>query len=212
MVYDPNKFKTASQAQATYDITDTQLGIGIDNYYFLNTAKSTGVDYKLSGEASYSNNNTTEGTSQNDGNSFDLDFDLTEFQMTKILKGFALVYVPWRVDFTSGGGSNASYSIRVKIRKWDGTTETEIGSESTIPIIGADIGDPYYNNTVMSINIPETVFNIGETLRVSVIGIMTPSGGVGTAKITLLHDPSNATDANYDFTQLKIAIPSKLNL
>jgi hypothetical protein len=146
----------------------------------------------------------------------DLDFDLTAFNNPHAIRGTALFSF---FQKAYSGGQVWAYSI-VKIRKWDGATETDIASAQTEDLTNID-GTHRYNFVLLPVVIPKTHFKIGEVLRVTVEQYLKSPTNVGTVKIGT--DPMNrdgaveyivpSTDADpVSTTQFKCWIPFHLDL
>ncbi len=151
------KFITASQAIASYSFSEFASGLGFIKFYLAGTNLSTGVDYILSEQVVFGNPRTIHIPS-------DLDFDLSPFNQSIVIKGVAMINLNtnWR---TAGGSPALTYEV--KIRKWDGTNETEIASATT-----ETYNPPTTTNgtkvMLLPITIPRTKFSKGETLRITV--------------------------------------------
>lgn len=105
----------------------------------------------------------------------------------------------------------------IKVRKWDGVTETEIGNATTAEITDSD----GYKLTALAIPLTETNFGIGDVLRVTVEGYDKEEAADSTNVLTFGQDPMNRDGATYiipstddpvSITQFKIWIPFKLTL
>jgi|ETNvirnome_2_300_1030623.scaffolds.fasta_scaffold00499_17 hypothetical protein len=109
----------------------------------------------------------------------DIDFDLlVNRQVT--LKGATIV----NFSVQNTQNTNDIYGI-VYVRKWDGATETDLASDqSGTQNLGVE-ALPFSSY----LDIPETVFKVGEYIRLSVVITTTSSN---TANIYLAHDPSDS--------------------
>jgi len=147
----------------------------------------------------------------------DVDFDLTAFNAPQSIRGTAFFNFFMRV-YWGGGGVTGAYAI-VKVRKWDGTTETEIASAQTDTSAATSVTSQY-NFVCLPISITKTSFKPGEQLRVTIEGWL-KCANAGILKIGT--DPMNRDGAvNYivpstdtaptSTTQLKMWIPSNLDL
>lgn len=176
---------------ASYNFKDIIEGTGTIVFFGFSSKEETTENFHLSSNAVYSdsivqviNNDQSTFTEY-----FDLDFDTSIFNLPKRIKGTA------RVILTTGHfrstGANQVYFI-AKIRKWDGTDETEIASAQSGTY---SVNSGTTNSKTMNIEIPiSTVqhFKKGETLRVT-IGLWAKSSN-GTGTVGFAHDPKNRDD------------------
>jgi len=201
MSLDPKfqKFSTASPIIASFNYTDVADGTGKINVNGTAKKTSAGTTYNLE---SVSDNYSTsiETTSVNsDGTQFvkmiDLDFDLATFNKSRTLFGtstFQICQNLARANTGSGGQHLQSYII-IKVRKWDGATETEIGSVQSQTITD-DVVLATGTSTIhlMDIEIAtRTNFAKGDTLRVTIEGWSKAQVGGYDARLTIGHDPQN---------------------
>ena len=203
MAYDPNKFKSASPILINYNYTDISDGTGIQVLYGATTQQDATKTYVLSKESVYSNDITTTDTisSGTFTKELDLDFDLSTFNISKRIKGTAVITASMKVT-ASGATSYAYYLARIK--KNDTTIAT--GQSQTI---GATAGTNYETMTT-KIELPTTTnFEKGDVLRVTVeVWANTTS----TGSIWIAHDPMDRTYESMETTQLKVNIPFDLEL
>ena len=95
---------------------------------------------------------------------FDVDFDLTENQIPQTIKGTGYFRLNWTL--IGGGGPGYGYIV-MRVRKWDGATETEIAStqgeeHTAVPGVNERLSD------LLKITIPGTIIKKGEQLRITV--------------------------------------------
>lgn len=201
------KYQSAGSVIATYDNYDFAEGTGIVNFRGFKYDVSGSTVYGLSNQDnySYSVETSTATADTTPAKRLDLDFDLTEFESPKTIKGTAIVSVPLGVDGNTAGGSTTGFII-AKIRKWDGTTETEIAS-------GTSTTEAVNSGTInavktIKVDIPITSFKVGDTLRLTIEGWgKHPSGFEGY--IAVGHDPQNR-DGTY-ITPTTNPVTTKLN-
>lgn len=210
-------FTTSSPTLANYDWTDLADGTGIKNLYGCMGKDSTGSSYFLTQDATLLSNDiqtvgTGVGTGDTFGKSLDLDFDL-ELNIARQIRGSMVVQAATLFGFT-GGSTNNFYGYAVfKLRKWDGTTETEIASVQSETYSGGTAGGNLLNGCVLEMEVPDTNIAQGESLRLTV-ELWCKRSTDGTAYGTLAHDPAMregnfTTDEDYT-TQLKIGVPFKI--
>ena len=188
----PQPFTTASAALVNYDATDVSNGTGYEDYYLIESEDSGGVDYHLTPNADFSNSvtlNVSAGSS-------DQDFDLTAFIIPRTINGDVRLSIP---IFNDGGNSVTT----AYLYKYDGSTETQLGSSITITKVGNPTTMLYMIMPIDNETIPA-----GEVLRLRLV--MAYAGG-GTGRWGI--DPANRTHSSLTITtQSKLSIPYKLDL
>ncbi len=205
---DLTEFTTASPVLVSFDSTDFADGTGIVNFNGASTKQDTTITYILTRDAIYSNDISTVSGGVGTANAIrlDLDFDLTSFSIPKDVLGTAVITA------TLKGIKNStfmSYYYVAKIRKWDGSTETEIASAQS----ETNTSNSSTDYDTMTVRIPVTTlahFAQGDVLRVTMEVWAGTTSGSGT--VTLFHDPINRTEATAETTQLKINIPFRIDV
>lgn len=207
-------------AIASYNYTDIATGTGFVTYYCAITTDSTGQDEILTPQVVFSDetNSTWVSPTGNGGDPFvkvgDLDFDLSTFNLPQTLKGTAVINGSFAVNTD---GSVSCYII-FKIRHWDGTTETDIGSVQTETI---DKNSPSFQTFLVEVSLTEKHFKKGETLRVTAEVWEQNIHNAAAGDVQLCHDPKDRTVAlvtpaaggtNFETSQLRIDIPYKLDI
>ena len=189
-------FTTASQTLVNYDNTDVSNGTGYETYYLIESEDSTGKDYHLTPTRDYSNNVSLQVLNSTQNH----DYDLTPFTIPKVINGDVLISLPVQ------GTANATYPIIAELYKWNGTTETQLGSTinySFVANAGATVRMLYFIMPIVNTLIPS-----GETLRLR-ISIARAGATPGYLGI----DPANRTNSNLTITTTsKISVPYKLDL
>lgn len=210
-----NKFSTTPPQVVSYSYSDIDSNTGI-NVFYLSTSYNTSLSYNLTKEIVYSDEidlprvgtNIVDYTKK-----IDIDFDLSVFNEPKTLRGTATANIGgYCVGDT--GDTDAYYVVR--IRKWDGSSETEI-TMGTGKVFKPITGDPNTKIHNINIEVPETHFAEGETLRVTIEGWIRQTSG-GVAYMSLGFDPKNrdgnwilpTTDDPTSTTASVINIPYKL--
>jgi len=171
-----NIFPSSKEININFDWTNIASATGYVSYDCHNTIDSVGVKYVLIessnrtglvGINGYSNGTAyciTTGTKAA-GAGFskivDIDWDSTEFKKPRTLRG--KTYINFNVGNTCAGAASA-YAI-VKIRKWDGATETDILTIQSFTI-GFNTG--VQMAIALSGDISETLFKVGEQLRITI--------------------------------------------
>lgn len=216
------KYNNQSSNIASYDYTDIAEGTGVVKFEGYQSETDSGINYGLTTSSIYSKYIESSFSSSIPASGtyliyYDKDYDLTAFNTPKTLRGTAIIQQSLAGIYT--GGSGTPYSkVNYLIRKWDGTTETEIASaySDTLAVGG---GYAYQMNTV-PITIPRTHFKTGEILRLSVNGyIGMPGGGDTGGVFTIGHDPKNrdgsiliAASGTNIITNLQAYIPFELDV
>ena len=172
MPYNPVdlEFRKAPLAIATYAFSEVVDGTGIVQFFGCRISvdddatedKYIMTTKNMSPSASY----TVLSAGQ------DLDFDV-EFVVPKVINGTAFFTVPAHAD-------NSLANPYVIVRKWDGSTETDIVAVTTMP----NYGGASYPEMTLRVEIPRTTFKKGEFLRITV-GL----DAGANSNIDLYHDP-----------------------
>lgn len=204
------------QALATYNFSDFAQSRGVVKFYLLSTKDSTGLTYKLSeqqiGSPNYDTNNLQIFVSSgpNTTNNIDVDFDLTSFNNPVTIEGKAIVFLGFEYNRT---GANGTLIFTLKLRKWDGSTETDIATVTSETFTTSSKG-----HLTIPITIPNTHFKIGETLRFSVLAALV-AGSSTSSEVAIGIDPLNRDSTNIspssdtsEYTQSYINIPFRITL
>jgi len=149
----------------------------------------------------------------------DLDFDILFNNRSQTIEGKGILNAGVGMSTPGGAAETMQSYLVVKIRKWDGTTETEIASGQGPTWSNAEAAVRQRQAMLIAgVDIPKTHFAIGETLRVTVELWAWSSQGTNKTFV-LTHSPknrsSNVTDTGgWDFgsdpTTMEIYIPFKL--
>lgn len=149
-------------------------------------------------------------------------FDLL-FNVPQNVRGDAIVEVPiayWHLQ--SPAYSANSYIVAV-IKRWDGTTETDIaeGSSGKWEGSGGGIGHWSYRMRTAKITIPYTHFKAGEYLRLTVhVHGWAGVSGEGANQVIMGHSPNNQSNVDGEiYSQvfasgasiLKLQLPLKID-
>ena len=209
------KFTTASQAIASYNYLDIEEGVGYVVYYL---GKATAGNL-MRNVAFFSEEIMSSKVGSNElVKQWDYDFDNT-FNTAKSIKGTGLFTIPYALEES---GSPGAYTVAlyyiIKVRKWDGTSETEIANATsntkslTGGVGGVNMEEGY---AAVEVTIPETHFAAGETLRITIEGWYSSGGNSMSAYMG--HDPKNRTDelnwgSTFSNTSIEAHIPYKLDI
>jgi hypothetical protein len=212
-------FTTASPINAVYNFTDVAEGTGVISLYLCRTTDSVGDDFILtsnslkSADEARGSNRASAGSEANPTQDLDDDYDLTAFNSSRTIEGTATLNIPYVIGTSASSNTRTGYLI-VKIRKWDGATETEIASvqsETVSQAAGTEEGV-----FLMQVDVPRTHFSRGETLRIT-MEVWTQVAGSGTtASLAYGTDPADRdftwNSATFESTQSQINIPLQLDL
>ena len=189
-----------------YDWVDVDAATGYISYDGFAAADSVSVKYLLQKSSDrwslwsfVSVNNlyghfadtwSAQGDYRNLTKILDIDFDTTVFQKARTIKGKAYIKIPIStIDHDlSGSVVTALYAI-AKIRKWNGTTETEIVSVQS-PSLTTNTSINIHDLVMLSVDVPETLFAINDQLRLTVevwLDVSTDTACEGV----LSHDPQD---------------------
>lgn len=207
--------KSTEGSVVSYNYTDIAEGTGIVIFYGYVTENGAGLDYHLGTDSTtYSSKLETESASVT---ALDFDFDLSSFNFSKIVKGTGLL--SFTIGSQSGTGTTTNTTCVATLRKWDGTTETDIAT-ATSPVVSAGASTKVLELVTMPITIPKTHFKKGDTLRLNML--VTPVKAVGTQSATAIlgHDPRNrdgslivpSTDTPDTITKIIFKLPFDLDL
>jgi hypothetical protein len=136
----------------------------------------------------------------------EIDFDSNALALPQSVNGEFICRVPVAANAVSGTGT---MRVIVKLRKWDGATETEIASGQSV-----DMGftGTHRANPIIKFNVDNAHYKKGETIRVTVEywGDDTTGNFVYNAG----HDPLDATIGPFlaGASELVVAIPFKINV
>lgn len=139
----------------------------------------------------------------------DIDFDTSEFQLPRTIEGVAIVRVP---AYIADGTNSTNYVYaHVYIRKWDGSSETEIANKRT------NNNNNVGQNTEFAFTLPitctKTHFKKGDQLRVTVMIYAKDTTGVNHT-VTMGHNPNDSTVTGFfsaSNSRMTVAIPFKLD-
>lgn len=187
----------AESATANYDYTDLDEGTGIVHYYGARVSiSSTAANdvYILTKNSSVISSSPTTGPSA----ALDLDFDVF-FNLPKVIRGTMIVVMP--IQQANSGSMTPS----IIVRKWDGSTETQIVASTSAPALSTG-GASVQDERTLKITIPETDFQSGETLRITFTATSSGDGYVA-------HEPSGSQSSWPDSGgAFSVYVPFKLDL
>ncbi len=164
------RYPIENEALANYDFTDISTGVGTIIYYAGEHGGISGA-YILSRNTFYSDRLEVLRTSFGDSThqlASDIDFDLSPFVLPQTIKGKAIINIPFGHKTTTNLTLN-SY-INCILKKVDSSNaETNIIQRSGAIMLFAYSagGGTKTDMATISLEIPETFYKVGETLRIT---------------------------------------------
>lgn len=200
----PTRYRQAPETSVVYNYQDVTQGAGYRIFYGYNEKLSGSItNYKLSTSQLFSYDIECSGSSTTSYTKIkDIDFDVM-FNKSETIKGNTRFIIPYN---TAAGGSPECW-FRAWVRKWDGTTETDLAYAES-EVIDATKGPSRVLN--ISCDVPETTIKKGEYLRITIEmwALSNPA-----SKHAFYHDPQNrngwdvAVGTDLGTTRLEIHVP-----
>lgn len=191
------KFTTTSPIVASYNYFDAEDGTGVVVYYGFTHKEVSTLSYGLSKQSVYSSQivttDTRSGSTPDWSKELDNDFDV-KFNEAKTLKGKVKITCSLGGYQGAGTGTGEMYII-AKIRKWDGSTETELfnGTSETVQTVkGATLYNSKTINWEVDVTTP-TLIPAGETLRLT-FEVWARTTGDAAIGFGYGHDPKDRND------------------
>jgi len=221
MVVLPTKFQSVTPSTITgFTFADKVQGIGYIEYFPATASPDKNV---LSPAIIYSNEETTSATVAGSADftaANDIDFDIIVAQPAT-LKGTLIANIPVAARGGGSGSTNTLSRITITISRFDGSTETSIGSNvGTERSYGNISANSDTGGSVDCIEVEiatATRVKAGEFIRISVL--QEEKSATGTAIHSFGHDPQNRNDSSVvsgfstgDVTKASIQIPFRLEL
>lgn len=214
------KYQSQSNVIASYDYTDIADGTGYVEYYAESSYDTT--THFLFSEPLYGTYYVVDsGMKTNTDYEVvcDRDFDLSPFNAPRTIRGKLYANVAHYSTDAGAAGDVSSY-VKVLVRKWDGTTETEIANGTGAVLSNPAGGDQAVGQcTSIIVDIADKHhFKKGEQLRIT-INVYAKKSSANNYACYLIYDPLNrdwapitpSTD-EYDFTFLKVYVPFDLDV
>ena len=182
---------------ASYNYVDLASGTGYVDFYAGKTVDTN----RLSANAFWSDKVCTGTTSVATTTGYekqsDVDFDI-EFVLPQTVDGKTIINVPIAFHALSDGAAIGVYCI-CKVRKYDGTTETDlVENQSTIIATTNSVINTTESGIVcVDVDIPKTTFKGGETLRLT-IELWGSVSAAATSNFFFGHDPKSRTTTNIE--------------
>lgn len=218
-----NMFRTiiGERSITSFDFLDFAHGKAIQIWYGLKTrAVYTMIEHPL-----YSDDIETMvvmGVPGGNQKIIDVDFDIV-FDKPQIIDGTILVNTTHGCQNSIYGSSSTCETYLIaKIRKWDGTTETDLASKqsATVTVVAGAATSPHDDKiSALEFDIARTKFKKGDTLRLTIEQwALTTGASAGTQyEIGFGHDPKNRDspsriiDLGKD-TSLTVAVPFRIDI
>jgi len=191
----PTPFTTSSPTIATYDFTEIAEATGFVTFYGSQSIDDTTKTHFLSSNKTNSQFIVTKAALSTESFSkvIDLDFDVL-FNLPQTVRGTA------RANITVGGGNLGSantvgqaYAV-IRLRHWDGTTETEVAEAQTHKIEWASNAN---YSEIMNVALDATAsqhYKKGDTLRMTVEIWGKVGSGANGSDCGFGHDPNERID------------------
>lgn len=176
------------------EFSDQLTGISHKNFYAYVTRDNSGLVYKMSPNIvpSKSENTTTtykahvEAYTSGSGSTT---LTIPQFESPPMVQSALLdgeFEAVFGVTSSANGGATITYGFTVTVSKYDGTTETQLGTITTGTV--TTLAATSINDIVtVPITLTKTKLNVGDTLRVDVVGNFDSS--TGTQDYVIGHDP-----------------------
>ncbi len=200
----------AESAIASYSYTDVAEGTGVQIFYGSTYKVDTTLSYFLTTQGGHYANDTTSSANIATGDPakvLDLDFDLP-LNLPKNIKGN--LYVTATIGCSARNAGTSTLYYIAKLRKWDGSTETDIASAQSATI--TNVNSPSVDTLSTKITVPLTHYKKTDTIRLTMEVWAGQSGGSSTAVI--YHDPIERASALPDGETQRVIgfIPFRLDL
>lgn len=219
----PHNFLESGEAAiASYDYFDIEENTGVIIFLGALTEDNAVKTYYLSRTSAYSSEVFTEGTGSGGVEKvLDIDFDIA-FALPKNVKGKLRVLIPVVVGDETTVSKNGTVYAVVKVRHWDGSSETEVAS-NTKSKVTTDPGSLDTTQDVLNVEVDVATvkhFKKDETLRITV-EIWAATQGGNNIRLALMHDPKDrlpvlytagADVADFITSIMEVHVPFRLDL
>ena len=211
---DLTKFTTASPITATFTSSELIEGLGVLDFQGYQTTNSAATDYHLSTNAFWSDAGYISTTGSTNTSSYD--FDTAPFELARTVSGEIIVSFTHGIFAGAGGGGNTN-AVTVAVYRYDGSTETLIGTV-TSPTITSTASTLSLSTRIMKISATETLIPKGDQIRVKVT--MAWAGASGSFTHYFGNDPANraleniwghSQDTTVNPAYFKIKVPFKID-
>ena len=191
-----------AKAIASFNFIDIAEGTGNVIFFCYAHQEQTTVGYSLSTQVLFSEgaalsppdgNGFTEaiGTSASFQKEIDIDFDLA-FNLPQRIKGKLKSFFTWGCTDTTDSLQRGEAYVILRVRKWDGSTETEIANAQSKTLV-IDANEGKYATTNMEIDLTSVNhFKKGESLRIT-IEVWFKKTAANNRQVRFYHDPQGNT-------------------
>ena len=183
----PIVYRGGGQDVITYTFTDLVTGGG-KVYLYPAKASISGSEVTFL-PATTTVQSDPEYTRVNGTNTADTDFD---YVMVKTIQLEGKAVFMFYHECNNAGVGHLGWSV-ITLRKWDGTTETDICSVTSEAVLNA-----LNARVTLAVDVPRTTIKMGETLRINLFQYQ--QGGAGTT-YDVYHDPSDSANEK-EFTAI----------
>jgi len=185
----PVQYRQSASAIASYSFKDIASNTGIITFYGANSTNET--LHSLTTTSPYSETVLTVGTITSDTATkvIDLDFDVV-MNTQRTLNGNLVASVPFGIAYKETSTDVGELYIIVKLRKWDGTSETEIANAQGKNLRSVGSNSPKTIDAI-TVAVTNSVIKSGETLRITIELWALKLAGTNGMEAMLGHDPQN---------------------
>tara|TARA_Y100000310_G_scaffold245211_1_gene250155 strand:+ start:154 stop:819 length:666 start_codon:yes stop_codon:yes gene_type:complete len=165
----PRNFRESQERSiASFSFVDIASGTGFVTFY-----PGTTVDKKVMSSNKFYSDEITQDSGSVSHATFtkvaDIDYDVL-FNKPQVVTGEGILTVP--IGMLSKQSGNRTYQtyIIAKVRHWDGTTETDLVTNQSrqMDLDSTGVDQYKYGIVAIDLTIPETVFAVGDTLRLTI--------------------------------------------
>lgn len=210
------KYNNPGNAIASYSYEEIASGLGYISFYAYNSTDSTSTKYGLITETSIKSYvKVSSGTVAMSGDTnqklLDIDWDIT-MDDPRTLNGRCFIQIPFYAYVSSG---NYTQYLIVKLRKYSGTTETDLGTVQSTNFNNVNNLTTATPPKMFVLDITNTPFKRGDILRLTLESYYNPGGGSGSLTQYVGNDPNARADATVtglETTQLKLDVPFRIDI
>lgn len=186
-------FTTTSQIVASYDYQDIIDGTGIITLYPFVARNNTGTIYRMDNRILGTElEGTGHAVTTTDTEVFNLDFDTKEFVQNRTIEGLSMLRLPLQVQ-PDVSNQIITATITINLYKYDGTTETLIGTSATTRL--TETGSNFKTKiTLIEVNCARTQIKRGEQVRLNIVlNAQITTGATDSCDIAIGHSPDGNT-------------------
>jgi hypothetical protein len=199
-------FPPRGEVLANFDFRDLASGTGFVEYYIAELQDSDVLSSVLIYSKGIERIEIKTGSQGTYTKIQDIDYDIT-FNMPQTLKGTAIVNVNHGYSIAANGGSAKSYIIAT-LKKWDGASETTLGTNTSDAIEDTATSDSFKNSEMVAldIDITQILFKKGETLRLTIEQWTQWNGNASQVAFAIGQDPKNRIGSTLDTDEPTIGL------